>query len=204
VCETEPTWLFDELTGVNDLLSNFLDRTPAHGATWSDEQIPLLEEASRTLPRVVQAHADNLALVSRCAYSELGAWPELVKRGHKLVGEARQQLGEAPQVLAFARKRQLLERWEKDRARDEESARAGCDARDGGPSPFIYFAWQDDLGRTYWLFCDGAEVTTPTTFGAAEWSPPPGVTKTTAAAGEEGSYLGAVKFYPDKSVRRPP
>ena len=38
VCEAEPTWLFDELTAVSELLNDFLDKSPAHGASWSVTQ----------------------------------------------------------------------------------------------------------------------------------------------------------------------
>lgn len=154
VCDAEPQWLYDELEQLNGLLDAFLARASTRGGGWGDQHLPMLEQAVKTLPPVVAAHGSSLRALGSCPFAKSGLYPQLIERGLKLVQEAETELAKLPELMRFTRHRAAVERWEKDRAAKQQKAKEGC----AKPSPAIYFAYQDEYGTRFWLFCDGAVV----------------------------------------------
>ncbi len=191
VCEAEPQWLYDELHTVNDLLDGFLARASTRGGGWSDAHLPMLEQAVKTLPAVVEAHAAALHALEKCPFATSGLYPQLLERGLKLVPEAQTELSKLPELMRFTRHRGAVERFEKDRAARQKKAKDGC----AKPTATIYFSYQDEYRTRFWLFCDGAQVK-----AAAD--------KTFEAEGGDPkqmpAYIRAARFHPDTALLKAP
>jgi hypothetical protein len=158
VCDAEPQWLAEELDSSNTLLDAFLARGTTRNNAWKENQLPLLEEAARVLPAMVQAHEATLQGLEGCELKNTRLFPALLERGQKLVKEAQIEVGHLPELVRFTRHRVVLERWEKQRLEAQEAARAKCGA---GEKPAIYFAYEDEFGTRRWLFCDESVVIAP-------------------------------------------
>jgi len=157
VCETEPSWLREELDEANDVLERFTSR----GGAWRDDELPVLEDAMRALPGLVEAHAKNLEALRRCPGAPHAA---AVERGLELVAAAGAGLDGAARLIRFSRQRRDIEAWRRSLEAEREAARERC-AADAGAGAGIYFAFGDELAGTTWLFCDGAAVNAPMTGG---------------------------------------
>lgn len=158
VCEAEPQWLADELDSVNALLDGFLAKGTTRNNAWKESQLPLLEEAARVLPALVDAHAATLTGLEGCELKKTRLFPALLERGQRLVKEARTEVGQLPELVRFTRHRVVLERWEADRMKAQATARETCKKSD---KPVIYFAYEDEFGTRRWLFCDDSLVIAP-------------------------------------------
>ena len=158
VCVAEPQWLAEELDSVNVMLEGFLSKGTTRNNAWRESQLPLLEEAARVLPSMVQAHEATLIGIEQCELKDTRLFPALIARGRKLVKEAHLEVGQLPELIRFTRHRVLLDRWEKDRDEAELVAKAKCVK---APAPFIYFAYDDEFGTRRWLFCDDTMVIAP-------------------------------------------
>ncbi len=158
VCEAEPQWLAEELDSVNTLLEGFLSKGTTRNNAWKENQLPLLEEAARVLPPMVEAHDAALKGLAGCELRKTRLFPALLERGEKLVKEARVEVGQLPQLVKFTRHRVVLERWEAERVKSQAEARAKCSKGNG---PVIYFAHEDEFGTRRWLFCDDSVVVAP-------------------------------------------
>lgn len=158
VCEAEPQWLADELDSTNNLLDGFLAKGTTRNNAWKESQLPLLEEAARVLPAMVDAHEATLKGLASCELKNTRLFPGLLERGQKLVKEAHVEVAQLPQLVRFTRHRVVLERWEKERVEAELAAKTKCAK---AKSPFIYFAFEDEFGTRRWLFCDESVVIAP-------------------------------------------
>jgi hypothetical protein len=155
VCEAEPQWLADELDSVNTLLDGFLAKGTTRNNAWKENQLPLLEEAAKVLPPMVEAQAATLNGLEGCELKNTRLFPALLERGQRLVKEARVEVGQLPDLVRFTRHRVVLDKWEAERVKAQVAARAGCKKSD---KPLIYFAWEDEFGTRRWLFCDDSSV----------------------------------------------
>jgi len=159
LCAAEPRWLFDELASVNNLIDRFLDDTETRkDGSLSDVQILKLEDATQTLPDVLDVHEKNLALLGACAFATQRGFPVLVKRGREYAREARRRLEDAPGEIAAVKRKEALEEWRERVGHEKVTLQLGCPKR-RARTPIIYFAWPDEQGVTPWLFCDGSKVT---------------------------------------------
>jgi hypothetical protein len=203
VCETEPSWLFDELTEVNDFLEQFLHSSAARGGTWSDDDAPMLQQAVKTLSPLVEAHARNVDALSKCAYADHGVYRDAVERGKKLSAAARDELRGAPEMLKFVQHRQVEERWRQALEPERDAARETCAGDAGRPGSTIFFAWADELKGTTWLFCDGSVVVAPLT-GPLELQA--SSTQWPAAKVHElkARYFELARAFPPGMIRQPP
>ncbi len=197
VCEAEPQWLYDELEQVNGLLDAFLVRGASRSGAWGDQQLPLLAEAARTLPALVESHEASLAALKGCSFSHSGLYPKLLVRGLQLVKEASAELARIPELIRFAKHRAEVERWEKQRAALQQSARETCKGKKG-KVPAIYFAFQDELQTRVWMFCDGTEVRAPAgkPFEVQPAQPNDGL--------ESAAYIQAARFHSESATSKAP
>jgi hypothetical protein len=159
ICDAEPRWLLDELSGVNGLLARFVSSTelgasptPAARA----QQSELLKDAAGSLPKVLNVHQSNLQALQACGFARTGAFPELARRGQELVGLSRARLSEGDKQAAAAAVRN---QWVSEAPQREQKAReTWCAKNPEVGSTDVFYARQYQDGRTEWLFCDGHVV----------------------------------------------
>ncbi|GMU61496.1 MAG: hypothetical protein AMXMBFR34_32590 [Myxococcaceae bacterium] len=196
VCDAEAPWLADELQSVNTLLDGFL---AMRGGAWTQGHLPLLEQAAKVLPPLLEAVGATLDALSRCPLGSQGRFPELIARGAPLVKEARQEVARLPELIRFVKHRVALDKWEKQRLEALEPARAACKGTKPG-EPSVFFAWEDEFGTRHWLFCDGGEVLAPP---AKTWLHQP---KDGAKADPRVASMSiqAARLYPEARLLRAP
>ncbi|MBL8955002.1 MAG: hypothetical protein JNK82_29775 [Myxococcaceae bacterium] len=188
VCETEPSWLREELDDVNEVLERFT----ARGGTWRDDELPVLEAAMVALPPLVEAHARNVTALKRCPG---GAYAVAVERGEQLVAAARSGLDGAAKLVQFSKGRRNIEAWRKSLEAEREATRERQCRADAGATPVIYYAFGDELAGTTWLFCDGGAVRAPLAGSLV------------LEAGDErlrATYFELARVYPPGQVKHPP
>jgi hypothetical protein len=159
VCEAEPQWLADELDSVNALLDGFLALGTTRNNAWKESQLPLLVEAARVLPPMLEAHAATLNGLESCEVRKTRLFPGLLERGQKLVKEARNEVGQLGDLVRFTRHHVVLDKWEQERVKAQAAARANCSK--SSAKPVIYFAYEDEFSTRRWLFCDDSTVIAP-------------------------------------------
>lgn len=160
-CEAEPQWLAEELRSVNSLLEAFL----SNGTTFSEAQLPMLEQAGKQLPKLVQVHEATLNALSSCSMGKTPQFQNILEKGSALVTRAKVDVPRLPELAKFTRHRVKLDKWEKQRDAQRDAARSGCDAKG---EPKIFFAQEDEFGTRLFEFCDSGIVTAPP--GSAPWN----------------------------------
>jgi len=194
VCQTEPSWLYDELADANELLGHFTRRS----GTWRDDELPVLEAAAKSLGPLLAAHARNVEAAAACPWASEGTWPRVLAEGRRLVAAARAEIDSAPKLVAFVRHRQEVERWRKDVLEPQrEAALAGCQGEG------VAFAWSDELEGTTWLFCDGAAVNAPLV-GGFELKNAPESWPAAQLADRRAKCFEAARNYPAGNIKTPP
>lgn len=203
ICDAEPRWLFDELTSVNGVLARFLKATEEDEQGRSTEkQLRLLEETRSQLADLATEHLNNVTLAQRCSFAQARGFPMVLERGELLSRDTRAVVAGAEARIERARALAALERWQRERPREELNARLTCPDRPPA-KPSIYYAYEDEQRRAFWLFCGGARVVgTPRS---------PAVFDTEAAISpafkrrlKPKEYLEAARNYPVDRVSRPP
>ena len=162
VCDAEPQWLAEELRSVNTLLEGFL----AHGTTFSEAQLPMLEQAGAQLPKLVEVHDATLTALAKCPLGQSPVFAAILEKGAQLVTRAKQDVPRLPELAKFTRHRVKVEKWLVQRDERREAAKASCSGVKPG-APTIYFAQEDEFGTRTFEFCDGAQVTSAP--GSAPW-----------------------------------
>ncbi len=204
ICDSEPRWLLDELASVNSMLDRFLEATATPpGEEWTDEQLKMLEEAAKSLPEVLEVHEANLKRLGRCDFADSHAFPTLRERGLAYVSEARARVAQAPDLIAYVRAKDALERWKDERPRLQLAAKEGCPSRPRVGDADLYFAYEDEQGQTIWLFCDGA-IARASRGGAPELFPPANLGAYQRRRFKSRPYLEAVRSFPKTAIHRPP
>lgn len=155
ICDAEPRFLLDELTGFDALLKRFLDKAAGDEPNdWPEARIEGVEEWVSQLEPAVAQHEKNLARVRRCAFARTSGYPWLLERSGTLLAAFHARVPELTDVVHGARLARQVAEWNV-RVRDEErSRRLGCPAR--ARTPTVYFAYRDVGDVTHWYFCDGA------------------------------------------------
>ncbi|MFP2912610.1 hypothetical protein ACLESD_47875, partial [Pyxidicoccus sp. 3LFB2] len=161
-CDAEPRWLADELTTVNGLLSRFLRETeqlPAVDAPEHGARVALLQEATRTLPPLLEVHGGTLRGLEQCGFRRSGAFPEIAQRGAELVAATKARLAQAPAALEAAALNEARRQWKEQAPQREATARGTwCPDPPKVGQPDVYYAREEADGRTAWRFCDGHRV----------------------------------------------
>lgn len=157
VCFAQPQLLAGELDAMSDLLAELLNATSAgKDGVWAEEQLLLLEEAQRALPEPLAAFGSTVNAAYRCKFKPATGLPDRIPRAQELLRQSQHRLAEAPELLAYLRAKQKLDGWK--RAQPEllqASQKKHCKK---GQARQVYYAAEDEHGRTEWLFCDGAKV----------------------------------------------
>ncbi|MDQ3262576.1 MAG: hypothetical protein M3Y59_02775 [Myxococcota bacterium] len=204
VCRVDRALVAEETAAMNTLLEQWLDQTSANAdAMWSDPQLGLLEAGSQSLSPALDSHERVLAELAACPEVGKVDLATLVSRGQQLAPLARNRLASAPKLLADLKHRQRIAEWKaKELAAQPVEHQTWCPAK---PRPIadIYYAWQDETGRTQWLFCDGNKVVAepngaPTHVAAEGYNPKKRGGQTPAG------FVSAAKRFPDSEIRRPP
>ncbi|MCP3105115.1 hypothetical protein LZ198_40235 [Myxococcus sp. K15C18031901] len=206
-CDAEPRWLSDELSAVNGLLSRFLDGTEKAAdldAPEQGQQLTLLEEASRTLPPLLDVHEGNLRGLARCKFRDTGAFPELSRRGTELVGSARERLAGTQAAVAASALKATQDAW-KEGARERESTARGtwCTANPKVGEASVFYARQNLEGVTEWRFCDGSRVEQRPD-AEPSFVEPEGVSARDRRRIQPPRYLQAAKEFPAEEIDRAP
>ncbi len=159
VCLVEPTVVTRDLDSMSALLATLLGQTSAGPeGVWADEHLAVLEQAARTLPVALDLERKALTQISRARCRFDGT-----TRATELNEQASKRLAEAPELLTQVRARKALAAWKASMPEVQQAAKdKGCAAPAKGqrapPGPVVYAAFEDERGRTEWLFCDGAKV----------------------------------------------
>jgi hypothetical protein len=201
-CDAEPRWLADELTAVNGLLARFLRESEQLNG--SEQARALAQEATRTLPPVMEVHRGTLAALEQCGFRRSGAFPEISRRGAELLGAVRARLAEAPAALAAASLSEARTKWKEEAPQRESSARATwCQEKPQVGRPDVYYARQEPDGRTEWRFCDGHRVER-SPGGEPQLLEPEGLTRRERRLIQPRRYLEAAGNFPAEEVDRQP
>jgi hypothetical protein len=201
LCDADPRRLSDELNKINDLLEQFVTSTAESSKPdATPEQVELLREGSKALGPVVEAHRKNLAGLRQCGFQRQAPFPEIVKKGDEVVGQAKARLEEAPAVLTAADQRMAEKKWmEESTAREATAKQTWCTANTSVGSGDLYFARQELDGRTRWLFCDGMVVEAPSG-GEPTLIIPETINKRDRRKIQNQRYLDAAKAYPAEEI----
>jgi hypothetical protein len=202
-CDVPGEQIASQLESDNALISAFLEKTnlPKTG-TWTQAQIDEAKRAQEVVTPVVDA-ADNSiqALSSHCPFLPPAIrLQDAQKRGRDLIFPARQRLMEIPKQIAKQQHALDVAKWkEAQTAAIQQAHDTWCPPKPRPRKmPDIYYAAQDENGRTAWLFCDGAKVIT-SEGGAPEYIPAPGRRYHRPAA-----YLSSATNFPTDEIKHAP
>ena len=205
LCDMSGQQLAGELKSVNVMLDAFLKGTePDDAGNLTEAQVDTLQQGLDRLPRVVDVQEKNVAAATRCRDMEPAKLvADAENQGRELVKKAQARLDGAQQVITAQRQRIAIEKWKKQQVSAVQSAHDSWCPPKLNPArmPDIYYAVQDDQGRTSWLFCDGSKVVG--TSGNLELIPPPNTPKRRLRHTEK-QYLAETQKFPSTEIQRPP
>lgn len=202
ICDAEPQFLLDELTLVNSALQRFLRATAStRPEDWPEARVQEVEAEATGLHRLAEAHRKNLAALEVCAFAGGAGFPFIRARGAELLDEVRRRQAALGQVIVEARHTRALAAWKEGLQEQKEAQRGVCDDRPRAPQLFL--AWRDEQGVTHWKFCDGSEVTAPSS-GAMVFDPSLRSLGRGQKRFDERHYLAAAKAWPESQVLVPP
>jgi len=204
VCRVDREMVAQETGAMNALLQKWLEQTsPEASPPLSDEQLQLLETGAQQLPPVLAYHQWVLAELATCPPDGEVELTEVVGKGQQLVPQAKARVEAAPQLLSRFSRATLIAEWKaKELAAQKTEHSTWCPATPRLIAD-IFYAWQDETGRTEWLFCDGNRVVAepggqPVHVPAEGYNP-----KRRGGQTPEG-FLAAARRFPDSEIRRPP
>lgn len=189
---------------MNSFLAELLRVTSAsRDGYWTDDQLAMLDEAQRSLGPALDAHEDALRQLGACQSREAAAWADLLRVGEELGRQARSRVAQAPELLAYVRAIRAVKEWRVQQLAEQKSERATWCAPKPGRMPVVYFAWQDAVGRTEWLFCDGAKVVEEGEKPAEYVRAAPSESRRRYPLPARAYLIAASKF-PESEIRRSP
>ncbi|MBE2251204.1 MAG: hypothetical protein IAE78_16815 [Myxococcus sp.] len=203
LCAVDPKLVQQDFDSMNTLLANFLGQTSAGpDGVWGEEHVALLEEAQRVLPVALdlQKRGLNQAARAGCRFEGLTRTQELTDLGRK-------RLAEAPELLEVVKAKKALAAWRDGRlgAQQAASEKACAPVKGRPPGPVVYAAFEDEKGRTEWMFCDGSKVAaSPGSLPAYEPPAPDAAAKKPKKPAEPKAYLDAQAKFPSAEVSRAP
>ncbi len=184
---------------MNALLIDFLGVTSA-GFTgmWADEHVTMLEQGLERLPAPLAAHEAAFAAVRDCGFDEKLELTEPARQAEELAAQTRRRLEAGPELLPFARAKRDLDKWKVEQDTKREEARART-CRGAATAAKIFYAAEDEKGRTAWWFCDGSEVSIAP---GGELTYAQGTAK--RAAKKPKSYVTSTGKFPPGEIQRSP
>ncbi len=202
VCQADERKVEQDFASMKDLLLAALGQTSASfDGAWSDEHLAILEQVPRALPDALAALDRGVADAAQCQWSKESKVPALVAPLGELVGQAKRKVETAPALLAKVKAYQALKSWREKQPEAISGAKKDwCPPKPRPGQPDIYYASEDETGRTEWLFCDESKVVV-----AAPGTPP----AFEAAASlkkkpKDKGYLEAAAKYPASDIQRAP
>lgn len=201
-CDVEPRVVKGDLEAANALLIEVLGQTsaPADGA-WSTEQVAALKAFEKELPPLLEASDKIVKAAPSCGFSEKDELAEPLKRAEELDAQARRRVAGAPALARQIEARQAVAAWREKLPEAVKTAKGEwCAGRPKpGVTPDIYFAFEDENGKTEWLFCDESKVVAaqgkaPAFEAAADLKKKP----------KDKGYLESAAKYPASDVQRAP
>lgn len=205
ICVAQPELVQRDFESMNVLLANFLGQTSAGpDGVWAEEHVALLEEAQRVLPVALELQQRSLQHASRsgCRFEGLIRTTELTEQGLK-------RLAEAPKLLEVVKARKALAAWREALPGVQQAAREKTCATPPKPAkpppgPVLFAAFEDEKGRTEWLFCDGGKVAASPGNVPAFEAPAAEPAKKPKKAPDPKPYLEAQAKFPSGEVNRAP
>lgn len=202
ICDEEPRFLEDELSGVNSGLQRFLAATRGdETAAWPESRASRAEQWSQRLEEVLDHHARNLTQAGQCRFGRLLGYPPLIARGKRLIDEVRERQQMIDRVVATARAERALAEWRSVVRETQESARHGCPPRSA--TPIVYFAWRDEERVGHWRFCDSAELE-QLPEGQQVLTPPEAAPARGQRRFRRAEYLEVARQFPSSAMMVPP
>jgi hypothetical protein len=199
-CKGDPAVLKKDLNSMNDLMSEFLTQTGMGiEGTWTDDQVNGLDSAQNELPPGVDALSKSVSLLKKCKMD-----PQItsaVKKADDNIRDTRQRLQDAPSIIPVLKAKIVLTKWKADQAEALKSGREQWCAPSYKPGtvPDIFYAAEDEMGKTEFHFCNDVKVVTETG-GKPALVDPDNKTKKK----EHAKYLEAATKYPATEVQKAP
>jgi hypothetical protein len=203
-CEADPKMVVGDLNSTSDLLNEYLGKTGAGlDGVWSSEQVTLLEEGVVVLPPLLDATEKATGGIARngCRFLKETGFSEPTKKAIELTEQARKRIVEAPAIGEGLALKAAIKAWKDKQAEARAGAKTEwCPPKLKAGAPVdIYYASEDEVGLTEWLFCDDARVFA--TAGAAPAFEAPAAMKKKP---KDKPYLDSAANYPASDVQRAP
>lgn len=206
LCMVDPAVVQQDFDSMSALLANFLGQTSAGpDGVWAEEHVALLEEAQRVLPAPLGLQQRSLEQVRKAGCKFQG-----LVRTDELNGQATRRLSEAPVLLEAVKARKAVAAWKDGLPAAQQTAKEkACvppaKGQKAPAGPLLFAAFEDEKGRTEWLFCDGAKVAaSPGNVPAFEAAPADPSSKKPKKAPDPKAYLEAQAKFPSSEVSRAP
>lgn len=202
-CDVEPRTLKGDAESMNALLNEVLGQTSAdENGVWSDEQVALLEDGPMLLPAALGANETLVKRAAGCAFVDADGVKAPLKTLEELTAQTRRRLELSATLLPKLKAKAALAKWKEGLPAAVTAAKAEwCAAKPKpGAVPDIFFAFEDETGKTEWHFCDGCKVV------AAAGKPPALEPSATAhkKKPKDKPYLDGAAKYPASDVQRAP
>jgi hypothetical protein len=199
-CKGDPKVLKRDFDSMNALMAEFLTQTGmgVEGA-WTEEQIALLDSGQTELPPGVDALSKAVALLKKCKPDP--AIAKGVKAADDNIRDVRQRLLDGPSIIPVLRAKIVLAKWKAEQA---EALKTNKDQWCGGTVkpgtvPDIFYASEDETGKTEFHFCNDVKVITEGS-GKPQLVDPDNKVKKK----EHQKYLEVAAKYPASEVQKAP
>lgn len=206
LCMVDPTVVQRDFDSMSALLANFLGQTAAGpDGVWAEEHVALLQEGQRVLPTPLALQKTSLGQVRSAGCKFQGAI-----RTEELNDQATRRLAEAPALLEVVKAKKAVAAWRDALPAAQQMARERSCAppakgQKPAPGPLLFAAFEDEKGRTEWLFCDGAKVAaSPGNVPAYEAAAVDPSAKKAKKPADPKAYLEAQAKFPSSEVNRAP
>ncbi len=203
-CQAEPKLVIGDLNSTAALLGEYLAQTAAGSeGVWTSEQVTILEEGVVVLPALLDATEKATASIARngCRFLKETGFSEPVKKVMELGDQARLRIGESPALAEGLALKAALKAWKDKQPETRTGAKTEwCPPKLKAGAPVdIYYASENEVGLTDWLFCDDSRV----------FAGPGAAPAFEAAAGlkkkpKDKPYLDSAAKYPASDVQRAP
>lgn len=203
-CLVDPKVVKGDLDSFYAVANDYVGQTGAGpDGVWAPEQIALLEEGVVVLPPAIDA-VDKLAAALQkggCRFTKELGFAEPLKKADELGQQARKRVSEAPAIAEGLAAKAALKAW-KDKQPEARTGAKGewCPPKLKPGAPVdIYYASEDEVGLTEWLFCDDCRV-----FASVGAAPAFEAPATMKKKPKDKAYLEAAAKYPASDIQRAP
>ncbi len=199
-CAVDAMTHWSQLEAWNALLTEFLAQTnkPADDPSWTPEQVKALEDAQANLGPALDGLDSQVSGTAKCPYPKTSGVQDSGKTADELSQQARKRLADAPAMIATLKEKLELNRWKAAQADAMKEARESwCSGKPGAVE--IFYAAEDETGKTEWHFCDDVKVIT-----AQGGKPEVHVDEGKKKPKNAKAYLDAAVKWPASEVQHPP